>query len=110
MVWAMTYGEWPDELDHINGIKHDNRIANLRQATPKENAFNRGAHKNNTSGYKGVCFYKKNGKYQATVNGIYLGRFDTPELAHAAYCAEADRLHGEFVNHGTRSDQTGSQP
>lgn len=101
IVWAMHYGKWPKELiDHINGTRSDNRIANLRESTYSENSRNRGADKCNTAGLKGVSFHKVTGKYQARINDAYLGLFATKELAHAAYCEAADRLHGEFANHG----------
>jgi hypothetical protein len=100
IAWAMTYGEWPKlGLDHINGDKSDNRIANLRQATCIENAYNTGAQRDNKCGYKGV-WPGRNGRYGATVNRVYLGFFETAELAYAACCAARESLHGEFVNHG----------
>jgi len=56
LCWAHHYGEWADLIDHINGVKDDNRLANLRLANKKMNGLNRGVDKNNTSGFKGVCF------------------------------------------------------
>jgi hypothetical protein len=76
-------------------------IENLRPATKSQNAANRGKTCNNTSGFKGVWWRRRYRKWQATigVNGkrFYLGMFDTPEAAHAAYAAAAQRLHGEFA-------------
>ena len=89
-------------IDHINGDRLDNRKANLRICTHAENMRNRKRNKNCSSGFKGV--EKRGNKWSSriTFNGIrhYLGSFDTPEKAHAAYCDEADRLHGEFCNYG----------
>jgi hypothetical protein len=86
------------QLDHINGIKRDNRIENLREATDSENQQNQKkppAH--NTSGFLGVTKYKRNGKWVAGIklNGkrINLGYFDTPEAAHAAYLQKKKELH-----------------
>lgn len=55
LVWLYAYGQWPSRLiDHKNGDKSDNRIANLREATVSQNLSNGKIRSNNTSGYKGV--------------------------------------------------------
>lgn len=86
--------------DHVNGDKLDNRRENLRIASNSENQRNRGKPSNNTSSYKGVSWHRSAGKWQAQimVNGksMYLGLFTTPEAAHEAYTATAEKLHGEF--------------
>ena len=41
VVWALVYGCWPTQIDHINGNPHDNRVENLREVTPSENCLNR---------------------------------------------------------------------
>jgi hypothetical protein len=102
VAWAISYGEWPPRnIDHINGRPGDNRLCNLRLATFTENAMNRGPAPNNTSGYKGVSFHKAAKKWCAQISSQgrteYLGLFTTPEKAHAAYCAAAKELHGEFA-------------
>lgn len=59
LAWFYVYGTWPQgDLDHINGVTLDNRIANLRLATTVENGRNRGPQINNTSGFKGVTYNK----------------------------------------------------
>lgn len=79
----------------------DNRKSNLRKCTKAENTRNQRMHRDNRSGFKGVTFCKKTGRWRALICANYkvhhLGRFDTPELAHAAYCKAADDLHGEFA-------------
>jgi hypothetical protein len=73
--------------DHINGIRSDNRVENLRWATSEENALNRrGCSKIGMP--KGVSL-KKNGRYEATFRGRYIGTYATKEGAHAAYCEAA---------------------
>lgn len=101
LAWFYHYGKWPDgEIDHINGVKSDNRISNLRLATRAENLRNIGRRNKNTSGYKGVS--RVGNKWQARITAnmkkIYIGLFDTREEAYAAYCKEAGKLHGDFAN------------
>jgi hypothetical protein len=100
LAWLIVTGEWPThEIDHINGQKADNRLCNLRPATPEQNKRNT-RHRNNT-GLPGASYSSVNGKFRAQirVNGRrkFLGWFDNAEDAHAAYVAAARRYHGEFA-------------
>lgn len=68
LIWLMINGDWPeDEIDHINGIKDDNRISNLRCVNRSINMQNRRMHSNNTSGVCGVIFDKKSGNWKSTI-------------------------------------------
>jgi hypothetical protein len=101
LAWLYVYGKWPDEyIDHINCIKNDNRIKNLREATNSQNQTNVLLRSNNTSGYKGVIWNKQNKKWQAYISVNYskthLGYFDNIEDAASAYKKAANVLHGEF--------------
>jgi len=98
LAWLLHYGYLPaKDIDHRNGIKTDNRIDNLREATDAENQQNRGKRKDNSSGYTGVSFHKPTGKWlsQIAKNGkkYNLGYYDTPELAHEAYLKAKAELH-----------------
>lgn len=97
-VIAKTPG--PLLTDHKNGNKLDNRKENLRICTFSENFFNQGPHKDNLTGYKGVCFNRKYNRYQSQImargKSHYLGSFLTAEEAHAAYVKASKLLHGEF--------------
>ena len=84
------------DTDKLNCIR-----LNLRIASDAQNKQNIGKRRNNTSGFKGVS--KNGSNWRATIrNGaapIYLGTFETPELAHEFYCLAADMLHREFARH-----------
>lgn len=87
--------------DHIDLNLNNNRKSNLRQATKSQNAMNKNAGKNNTSGYKGVSFVKNRNKYRAyiTLNQkqYFLGYYDNAIDAARAYNKAALKLHGEFA-------------
>ena len=102
LIWLYVHGRLPKVwIDHINGNKGDNRLVNLREATPTQNHANKRRMKNNTSGFKGVCFDKTRKLWMASFCADYkqknLGRFTTPEAAHEAYMAAARKYHGEFA-------------
>ena len=101
IAWLLTTGSWPQlELDHINGVRNDNRLCNLREVTSSENKENvrRARVNNKTTGLLGVSLYKRDGTYTAKITvaykSIYLGRFSTPEEAHQVYLDAKRRLHG----------------
>lgn len=89
------------EVDHKNGNKLDNRRSNLRLCTKAENHRNRGLQKSNTSGYKGVCWSKRNKKWIARIafNGkrYDLGYFSDIRKAAQAYNNAAKKYHKEFA-------------
>ena len=105
LAWVLMTGENPaTEIDHINGVKDDNRWSNLRAATGKENSQNRRVRKDSKSGLKGVSWNKKSRKWLATISvegqTKYLGFHNTPEDAHQAYVAGAIKYFGEYSNDG----------
>ena len=102
LAWLYVYGYVPIELDHKDRIRDHNWISNLRETTRSLNNMNSSIRSDNTSGFKGVS--KNGNKFQASIgiNGKseYLGRFNTPEEAHAEYCSAASFIYGEFFNPG----------
>jgi hypothetical protein len=102
LAFIFMTGVCPSEdIDHINGVKDDNRWINLRAATRSQNNANSRLRKDNTSGLKGVYFSQERRRWvaQIGVNGrqTHLGRFATREAAHAAYTAAAHRYFGDFA-------------
>ena len=99
LAWLYTHGKWPSKyIDHINGVKTDNRIANLREADNGENMQNqRRARRNSKTGLLGVRWNRASGNYVAviTVNRhvINVGSFKTAEEAHEAYLRAKAELH-----------------
>lgn len=94
LIWLWSYGVWPKgHLDHVNGIRSDNRLENLREATHFEQAQNI----SRAGKLLGVQYHARSKKFRAMimVNGkqYYLGLHETPEEAHAAYCKAKAEKH-----------------
>ena len=103
VAWLHVYGVFPeDQIDHINRIKDDNRITNLREATNNLNQCNMSKRlPNSSSKYRGVGLHKSSGKWRAYVSfkgkGFSLGLHNTPEDAAKAYNIKAKELFGKFA-------------
>jgi hypothetical protein len=104
LIWEFHFGAIPKgyELDHINGVRSDNRLSNLRLATRIQNLHNSPMRVGNISKYKGVSWDKHKRKWLAriTINGKHkhLGTFATPEAAAAVYAQAALETQGEFIH------------
>jgi len=101
LAWLYVHGEFPNgNLDHINRNKTDNRIANLRIASKKQNAENTGIQSNNKSGYRGVFWNSRKCKWQAQIknNGkqFHLGFFENALDASHAYEKKAAELFTHY--------------
>lgn len=100
LAWLYVHGCWPIfEIDHINGYRDDNRLSNLRAATPSQNRANNTAFKAGLSGHKGIR--AKDGYWQARIQirgrRINLGQFRSIDDARAAYAEKAREAFGEFA-------------
>lgn len=104
IIWAMHKGYWPSIfLDHINGIRDDNRIENLREATMAQNIFAQiGAHDGSLTGVRGIVFDKRTRQWVARITKnrrkIHLGTFWDIREAAKAYRDAAEKHFGEFAN------------
>ena len=92
------------QVDHEDGNRANNTFKNLRIGSSRENNCNSTKRKDNTAGYKGVSFDKRNKKFNARIQNygkpLFLGNFNTAEEAHEAYKAASVKYHGEFSNFG----------
>lgn len=101
VAWLFVHKRWPvDCIDHINGIRTDNRIENLRECTMAQNNANRTVRRR--GGLKGAFYSKKSKRWRSIISvrneRIYLGQFSSEQEAHEA-CADAARKHhGEFAS------------
>ena len=103
MIFLYHHGYLPEVIDHINGIRHDNRVENLRPANKEQNCLNRTKSKNNTSGFKNVSWSNIASKWmvQMTVNKKYtnFGYYEDIELADLVAQEARNLYHGAFARH-----------
>jgi len=103
LAWFFHYGEWPNgEIDHIDRVRDNNRIENLRLATRSQNACNTDGNKGSAVGLKGVSLsYVPQKPYRASIcyegKTKHLGCFEDEHSAHQAYLESCKELHGEFA-------------
>lgn len=102
LAWFYKTGEWPTrQVDHIDTKRDNNRWDNLRLASNGENGANKPKLSTNTTGFKGVTYDGKRGKYRAQVQKDgkkkHVGYFDCPTAAALAHDNVAAKLHGEFA-------------
>jgi hypothetical protein len=104
VIWIMLYGSVPDgyQIDHINHIRDDNRLNNLRLVTVQEQRQNMSLSKRNKSGRVGVRWDSINKKWSAEIAGDFLGRFSSFEEACSAR-EKAEQTRGFHPNHGKRA-------
>ncbi len=102
LIFLWHKGYMPDQIDHIDRNRSNNKIENLREANAKQNQWNTSLRKDNKSGLKGVSWYKPSSKWMAQIriNGHpkSLGLFDSKDEAYLAYCQAAKQHYGEFAN------------
>ena len=99
LAWLLAYGRYPNgDVDHINGIRTDNRLCNLRELPRHENMQNqRAARSDSKSGILGVHYCARNQRFKAQIQvrgkKIALGYFDSADAASAAYITAKRAMH-----------------
>ena len=105
LIYKLVHGEDAEQVDHINGVKTDNRISNLRSVSNRENGRNRKVSSNNSSGCPGVSWNCKGRLWEVRINAdgrrIFLGGYSDIDLAIAVRKA-AEVQYGYHENHGKR--------
>ncbi len=101
LAWLWVHGELLKHLDHKDTVKTNNAIGNLRPSNKSKNGMNRGLQRNNSSGYKGVCFDKREEQWKSYINRngkmINLGYHSSAIEAAKSYDTAARIHHGEFA-------------
>lgn len=105
LAWLYVTGEYPNEhIDHVNGIRWDNRLVNLRAVSQFENAKNQRLRSTNTSGTMGVAWHRQRGKWGARImvagRNISLGLYTEKDAAIKAR-REAEARYNFHKNHGS---------
>lgn len=104
LAYLYMTGAWPNaQIDHVNGVRSDNRWQNLREATHSENQCNVSAQANNAVGFKGVRKSTTGPNYQISVRKNHVVHevcgFQTAEIANEFAVLMRETLHGKFANH-----------
>ncbi len=101
VAWLYTYGYLPEnQIDHINQIKTDNKLNNLREVSRQCNVRNTGNRGDNTSGVKGVCWNKRNSKWMVCINNLGVSLYQglhtdfTEAVAHRLAAEQALKWEG----------------
>ena len=99
LVFLYFHGYMPEQIDHIDGNRQNNRIENLREATSAQNNQNRMA--TGATKIKGVCWHKQSSKWVASIcinrKSVHLGSFENIEDAALVATKARQKLHGEFA-------------
>jgi len=104
LIFAFHHSILPDEVDHINGEKTDNRVENLRAASKSLNQHNAKRRVSNRSGVKGVSWSERDKRWVATINRdkkiVFQKYFRNLNDAELAVQQARKHLHGDFARHG----------
>lgn len=99
LVFLYEFGEMPaDQIDHVNRVRNDNRLCNLRQCTSSQNRVNSTKRRDNKSGYKGVHWFKTGQKWRSVIKSEHIGLFSSKDEAALAYNERAKELFGEYAH------------
>jgi hypothetical protein len=101
LAWLYMTGKFPDEIDHINHVRNDNKWINLRNVSRQENTKNRSIPEGNVSGFMGVRMHKPSGKWMSRIKQKHLGYFTNLSDAVLARLNAEEKQHYHH-NHGVR--------
>lgn len=103
VAWYFYTGDWPDQIDHINGNKQDNRLTNIRNVSNIENQRNKSLGINNTSGYLGISAYRNKWRAQIYVKGKLTLLGDFLKLSSAVEARKQAEMEQDYhANHGRK--------
>lgn len=109
IIWLIEYGEWPEQIDHIDGNPANNRLSNLREVNQLLNCKNAARRSDNQSGTTGISRASHSGRWVATISNdgqrVHLGQYKTLDEAVAARKA-AEKVLGYHKNHGRENVAT----
>ena len=99
-IWMYVHGVWPsEEIDHINHVRNDNKLCNLRLANRLENSHNTRKHAKSLSGHKGVAWHSRNKKWQVQMRfcgkSYYVGQFSNLQDAVQARLQAETKLYAD---------------
>lgn len=93
LAWFMTHGYWPTDIDHINGVRTDNRLSNLRESDRRRNGQNMQCHRQGRlAGARQAPSGRWTAKMTVGRKAKHIGTFDTEQEAHDAYMAECRKI------------------
>lgn len=99
VIWKLVFGYEPDQIDHVNGVRSDNTLSNLREVDQLTNMKNKKVYQNNNSGTGGVSWQKCNSRWTVNIGGRYVGNFVDFDVAVAAR-KQAELDLDYHLNHG----------
>lgn len=101
LIYLLVNGYLPKEIDHINGDRLDNSLANLREVTRSQNQYNKSMCRNNTSGFRGVSWHNKSKAWSVRISvsgcGMHFGYFKDLELAGLVADEARAKYHGQYT-------------
>ena len=108
LAFYIMEGHLPEQIDHVDGDRANNKWFNLRSCTNAENSMNKGIRKGNTSGYRGVGRHQGKWIGRVMINNKINSKsgFSTPSLANDWVVAKSKELFGEFYNENRYKEDT----
>lgn len=99
IIWFYVHGAWPEEqIDHISGVRHDNRLENLREVTQAQNSMNMKRRSTATNKYSGVFFDRKHRKWHVSFRNKRIATYlNSEEEGRQIYLAALAEYNASFA-------------